>query len=94
MIGAVNAQFGKHKVSLGTERFLDQHRHQRRKTQDPAGQLTMGIGGRFFQRPCVKSGTSTEALLRAMDCSLSGPMTDQAAASYTSWSSGSPWRRQ
>ena len=42
----------------------------------------------------VDKHAGPEAVRRAMESALSGPTTDQAAASYTLWSSGSPLRRQ
>ena len=47
-----------------------------------------------FQAPRVKSGTLMELDRLGTDHWLKGTMELHAAASYTSWSSGSPLRRQ
>ena len=52
------------------------------------------FGWLVFQAPAVKSGISIELERFSTDHWLNGTMELQAAASYTSWSSGKPLRRQ
>ena len=62
-------------------------------TQNTVYALKIPSGFRVFQAPRVKSGTSTGRLRLATEISVSSEMALQAAASYTSMSSGTPSRR-
>src|SRR5208282_3968232 len=60
----------------------------------PRSRLISILGLLLFQPPAVKSGTSIEFERLSTDHWLKGTMQLQAAASYTSMSSGRPLRRQ
>ena len=48
----------------------------------------------LFQSPLVKSGNLTGKPLFSIDAAVNSPRHDHSAASYTSWSNGSPFCKQ